>query len=394
MICGLPILLAIDKKGTSWTTEELLLIDSLRISKLPLPPDDPSNKVSLDDRAASMGHQLFFDQRLSLNNTVSCSTCHIPEKYFSDGRQFPQGLQTGKRNTMSLLGVAYSPWFSWDGRQDSLWAQALSPLENELEHGATRAAIVELIRSDKNYRQQYERIFGDFTDQDKNNQSINKDLHTTPIDPIDIIFSNVGKALAAYQTQIIPGPGPFDRYADALLSGNPGNEHISGAAQEGLKLFIGRANCINCHNGPLLTNNEFHNTGVIPSKNQLPSFGRSSGLRDVFSNAFNCTSRFSDSANNCPELNYAKTGKELVGAHRTPSLRNISETAPYMHAGQIKTIADVLNHYNNAEISILGHNEAKPLNLNPSELLLIEDFLLSLTGPIHLDNEWLRPPIR
>ncbi len=392
-VCITPLIFVEgNNRGIRWTQEELLLIDSLRLANLPRPPPDPTNMVADSAKAVTFGHQLFFDTRLSINGAVSCATCHIPLNYFSDNQQFSNGIKRGERNTPALVGIAYSPWFFWDGRRDSLWAQALSPLENTLEHGSTRSLIAKLIREDKDYRIQYESLFGIFPDIKLAEQNTSPKGESEKL--ISQVFSNVGKVLASYQREIKPGPTAFDQFADALLSGDYENSYLSGAAQEGLKLFLGKANCINCHNGPLLSNNEFHNTGVLPAPKQLPSLGRSAGIRNALSNEFNCLSSYSDSNNDCSELLHAKMGKELIGAHRTPTLRNISKTSPYMHAGQIKTIGEVLNHYNRAAISIVGHNEAKPLNLTESELQMLESFLLALTGPIDMSDELMFPPLQ
>ena len=193
----------------------------------------------------------------------------------------------------------------------------------------------------------------------------------------------------------MPGRTRFDDYVAAVTAADTARqkELFSDDETLGLQLFIGDANCTQCHNGPLLTNNEFHNTGVISFPGELPDKGRANGVREVLNNVFSCNGPFSDDpARVCPELEYVRTGPELIGAFRTPSLRNLENTAPFMHKGQIPTLFDVLEHYNDAPLAMIGHNEAKPLNLRASDLRAIEAFLLTLSAPLSTDEKWLRPP--
>ncbi len=150
----------------------------------------------------------------------------------------------------------------------------------------------------------------------------------------------------------------------------------------GLQLFIGAARCTECHNGPLLTNDEFHNTAVLAFPGDLPDRGRIDGVREVIESEFNCLGKYSDdSQHRCAELTFVRTGPELVGAVRTPSLRTLARTGPYMHRGQIDTLAGVLEHYNQAPDAMIGHNEAKPLGLSRPQLRRLEAFLETLAAP-------------
>ncbi len=153
----------------------------------------------------------------------------------------------------------------------------------------------------------------------------------------------------------------------------------------GLRLFIGEANCTQCHNGPLLTNNEFHNTGLINPAGEVPDKGRIVGVREVLEHPFNCKGQHNDAAlKNCSELTFARTGPELIGAFRTPSLRNLENTAPYGHKGQLAALPEVLAHYNAAPDALIGHNEAKPLGLGNRELAQLEAFLRTLSAPVEM----------
>ena len=162
----------------------------------------------------------------------------------------------------------------------------------------------------------------------------------------------------------------------------------------GLRLFIGRANCIQCHNGPLFTNNDFHNTGV-PSKSNLdPDLGRAEGVKTVRADEFNCLDSFSDAGEgDCAELKFMKTdSSELLGRFKVPTLRNVSNTAPYMHSGDFLTLSEVLVFYNHPPEAKLGQSELNPLYLNTSELSQMESFLKTLIGPVNAQEKYFLPP--
>jgi cytochrome c peroxidase len=149
----------------------------------------------------------------------------------------------------------------------------------------------------------------------------------------------------------------------------------------GMRLFIGKASCVNCHNGPLLTNNEFHNTGVPAGAALLADNGRLAGADAVQRDEFNCRSRWSDSRSKCPELEFLVTGDHVLErAFKVPSLRNVAERAPYMHAGQFSTLSEVVEHYNRAPKAPAGHTELEPLRLSAQDRRQIEAFLRSLSG--------------
>lgn len=354
-----------------WSGSDIAILESLSLTALPPLPEDRSNAVADDPRAARMGQQLFNDPRFSANGMISCATCHQAIRNFTDGLPKGQALGTVARNTPSIVGTAYSPWQFWDGRSDSQWSQALAPLEDANEHGVDRALVANLIATDAGYREQYEELFGSL------------DAGET-----SVTFANVGKAIAAFERTLMPGRSRFDDFADAVASGESGEEHLSADEAQGLRLFIGDANCTQCHNGPLLTNNEFHNTGVITFPGELPDKGRVDGVREVLASEFNCASEYSDDpGRSCVELEFVRTGPELIGAFRTPSLRNLENTAPYMHKGQHADLAAVLDHYNEAPDAIIGHNEAKPLGLSTRELRQLEAFLGALAAPLTLTTQ-------
>jgi len=355
-----------------WTEAETGVLRSLWLDSLPDLPEDRSNAVADNPKAAEFGRKLFFDARLSANGGISCATCHQAERRFTDGLQKGQAIGATARHTPSIVGTAYSPWQFWDGRRDSQWAQALAPLEDPNEHATDRAQVVALVAEDADYRASYESLFGRLPD--------------LPIpDPLALnsAFANIGKSIAAFERTIMPTASRFDEYVEAVVLDDSNRQAALFSDDEiwGLRLFIGEANCIQCHNGPLLTNHEFHNTGVISFPGDVPDKARIAGVAEVMESEFNCRSSFSDDSDrHCPELEFARTGIDLIGAFKTPSLRNLENTEPFMHKGQLATIAEVLDHYNQAPDSMIGHNEAKPLGLSDRELGQLEAFLATLAA--------------
>ena len=392
--CGASI-----STGGRWTAEEIEQIRSLWIGELePLPPD-PSNRYADDPAAAAFGQKLFFDPRLSSNGRVSCASCHVPEKGFQDGTPRAQGVGTTTRRTMPIAGTAYSPWMFWDGRKDSQWAQALGPLESPVEHGGTRTLYAHVVA--EHYRAEYEAIFGPLPDvsrlprnagpvPDSAARAAWERMTPGQREAITRVYVNIGKAIAAYERRIQYRPSRFDRYAEGLVRDGRAPEGVLTKDEEaGLRLFIGRAQCVNCHNGPLFTNNEFHNIGLPTSRGLPEDRGRALGARQVLEDEFNCRSRYSDARpEECQALEFmVAEGEALVGAFKTPSLRGVAERAPYMHAGQFGSLRDVLRHYNDAPAATVGHTELEPLRLSERELAQLEAYLRTLSGPISADPE-------
>ncbi|MGD1076226.1 MAG: cytochrome c peroxidase [Thermodesulfovibrionales bacterium] len=373
----------------AWSTGDLSILRSLWIGSLPPLPKDPSNAFADNPKAIALGKRLFFDPRFSGNLKVSCATCHRPDMNFTDDLPLAHGMGSTTRRSMPLLGVAYNSWFFWDGRKDSLWSQALGPLENNLEHGFTRSACAYFIS--KYYRGEYEDIFGKMPDIPNAIASpAGEDITVlkawasmTPErkEGVNRIYANMGKALAAFVRTIVPGPSRFDRYVEELLQHDSAilPKMFTPDEVNGLRLFIGKAKCTNCHNGPLFTNGDFHDTGV-PSPAKMPQErGRADGMRMVLSDEFNCLGRYSDAGSqDCAELRFLDTdAAKYVGAFKTPTLRNVAERGPYMYAGQFATLKEVLEFYRRSKSRELGHGE-----LTDEELSEIEAFLHTLSGPV------------
>jgi cytochrome c peroxidase len=205
-------------------------------------------------------------------------------------------------------------------------------------------------------------------------------------DQVTRIFANVGKSIAAYERQIMPAPSRFDFYVEAVLAGNTEVMEATLTPDEvaGLRLFIGKANCTQCHNGPLFTDNHFHNTGIPVAADLPEDTGRALGAQQVLADEFNCLSPYSDAAaDDCAELRFmVAEGHELERQFKPPSLRNVAERVPYMHAGQFDSLNMVVEHYNAAPEAPAGHSELEPLGLSELELNQLVAFLHTLTGPL------------
>ncbi len=409
----------------AWSPSELSLLRLQWLGSLPPLPADPSNRVADDPRAAEFGRRLFFDRRLSANGEVACASCHIPGKSFTDGLARSRGVGETKRSAPTLIGAAYAPWYFWDGRSDSLWSQALGPLESPVEHGGNRLQYARLIRNDPVYSDHYETLFGplpDLSDRQRfpdgaspvgTDAAIAEWRGMAEVDrkAVTRIFVNVGKAVAAYQRKLVPGLARFDRYLEKVFQGDPsGGGLMSTDEVAGLKLFVGKAMCVTCHMGPLFTNHGFHNVGAPDPAMSKPGYrlpivhlfiekpepdmGRYRGVRQSLASEFNCLGEYSDATkNDCSELVFANTRhQDTLGAFKVPTLRNVADTAPYMHVGQFATLGEVLRHYNAPPVAPSGRNELIPLALTDRELNQLEAFLHSLSSPPAVSAEWLQIP--
>jgi cytochrome c peroxidase len=379
--------------GETFSDNEKATIASMSLASLPPLPADPTNKYADDPAAAAFGATLFFDQRMSIDGVVSCGTCHLIDRQFQDDLPRGKGIGTTDRRTMPLAGVAWSPWSFWDGRRDSLWAQALTPLEDRREHGGTRAFYAHFVA--ENFKERYQRIFGPLpemstvperagplgTDAEKAAwASMNREQQ----EGVNRVFSNLGKAIAAFERSIVPEETRFDRFAGAVAAGTEPSDDAGLSEEEiaGLKLFIGKANCSTCHTGPRLTDDSFHNTGVPVVPGLPEDLGRAKGVKDVAADPFNCLGKFSDAGPEaCGELRFmVKDGPELTRAYKPPSLRGAATRPPYMHSGQFATLEEVIDHYSRAPAAPLGETELHPLSLSDRERRQLIAFLKTLAN--------------
>jgi len=361
---------------------------------------DSTNRVADDADAANLGQRLFFEPRLSRNGEVSCATCHLPERGFTDGRQRGVGLSEGVRNTQGLLDIADLPWFTWDGRADSLWSQALHPFEDSREMGMPRAELIERVRSIDELRREYEKVFGPLPSPASSPADGAAGVPGPATESIAInrAFANIGKAIAAYERRLRTGPGAFDRELARIAAGESAPADRSDAAasepidgfgeteRRGMLLFAGRAGCWRCHHGPSLSDGSFHSIGVPPLSGELPhDRGRFDAIARLQASPFNAAGAFSDDpAGMRGRLTLSLVAEpSLWGAVRTPSLRNVSKTAPYMHEGQFESLERVVRFYSTLEGALADHHGERvlePLGLSDQEIADLVAFLRSLDG--------------
>jgi len=411
LITQVKIVLAEEVK---WPEQHLAILKTLWIGANKS-EKDLSNAVVNNPLAISLGHKMFFDTRFSANGKVSCASCHQPKQFFSDGLDTGKGIEKVSRNTPTIVGASQNTWFFHDGRNDSLWSQAMGPLENPLEHGGNRNQFAHLIFSDPVLRKEYTLLFGSIEDI---SDSKRFPQHASPLADKSVhkawqamakedqkvitnIFVNIGKVIAAYETQLQPAPSRFDNYVKALLENDISGmqKYLSDTEVKGLQLFIGKGNCTTCHSGSMFTDKGFHNISVQPRIPKKYDWGRYKGAQQVVKNPFNCHSEYNDAPSvnglkQCDELKYIVMDRhETFGAIKTPSLRNVSRTAPYMHAGQYKTLKDVLQHYNDPPPLTTRQSALFPdIDLNEEEINQLEAFLISLESRIDADIALLVEP--
>ncbi len=317
-----------------------------------IPPDNP-----LTVERVELGKKLYFDKRLSADGTVACATCHDPTKGFSDGRPVAIGIrnQAGARNSPTVLYAGFSELQFWDGRAPSLEEQAKQPLINPVEMGQpSHDAVVKAVQAVTDYPPLFQRAFGSPT----------------------ITIDRIVQAIASFERTLAPFSSPFDRF----LAGE--KDAISDSAKRGFQLFLGKARCVTCHEFnaafPFFTDNKFHNIGVAMKGNfeQLAREAQALVGRGKQAEA---------------ELTH-KPGVEAlgrwivtrepkdIGAFKTPGLRNVALTAPYMHDGSLRTLEEVMEFYNKGgEPNPNLDGGMRPLGLTQQEITDIVEFMKSLT---------------
>jgi cytochrome c peroxidase len=317
----------------------------------PLIPDDnpwTAAKVAL-------GEKLYFDARLSADNTVSCATCHDPAKGFGDGKALAVGIaqKTGSRNSPTVINAAFNDFQFWDGRASTLEEQAKGPLTNPVEMGmASHDALVGKLQNIAEYPPLFKQAF----------------------DSDQINIDNVVRAIASYERTVFSFSSPFDRF-------NAGDKAaVSASAQRGWDLFNGKARCNDCHgyvaSSPTFTDNKFHNIGVAMHATNFAELARKVGQSPE------STSELAHAAG------YSELGRFLVtkepkdiGAFKTPGLRNVALTAPYMHDGSQRTLEEVIKFYDKGgEDNPYLDGGIRPLKLTAQEQTDLVEFLKALTS--------------
>ena len=397
--------------GHDWNEDDIRVLRRLWIGSLPDTPPVNTNAVADNPDAVELGQRIFFDKRFSSNGQVSCASCHKPDLYFTDGLPVAQGVGTAKRNAPTVVGASYNTWFFHDGRADSLWSQALGPLEDSNEHGGNRAQYAHIVYTDKTLRTLYERLFGPMPNMSdtkrfpvyagpirRNKRAFSEwgGMDENDRKALTGIFVNIGKAIEAYERKLVPGPSKFDRYVEAAMEKNKTEMQKLFSDEElaGLRVFMAKGNCLICHNGPLFTDSIFHNVATPPRDVTRYDFGRYKGVNKLKKSKFNCLSEYNDAAEKkCDELKYLVIHQdETYAAFKTPSLRNVTKTSPYMHAGQYKTLREVLEHYADPPPTKIGMSDLLPVDLKKEDLEELEAFLKTLDSPVNVDPVLLKPP--
>lgn len=285
------------------------------LKPVPVPRDNPLTPAKVE-----LGKQLFFDPRLSIDDTISCASCHDPAKGWSNGTPFATGVggKMGGRSAPTIINSAYQKFQFWDGRALELEGQALGPMQNPIEMNMKLGELLPKINKIPGYKKQFEAVFGG---------------EATP--------ETLAKAIAAFERTVLSGDAPYDRFK----AGD--KKALSEAAQRGMTVYFNKASCSACHVGPNFTDGSFHNIGVGMDKKE-PDVGR-----------------------------FAET-KVLGdrGAFKTPTLREVARVAPYMHDGSLKTLEDVVEYYDKGGIpNPQLDEEIVPLKLSDQQKADLVTFL-------------------
>lgn len=300
-------------------------------------PASAGNKFADDQNAAQLGFSLFFDSNLGTG--VSCATCHSPERAFTDRAPVSTGKAKGNRNAPTTFNAAHLSVFFWDGRADSLWSQALGPIENPVEMNSTRLTLARTIRD--RYQTAYESAFGALPDMSdwpasgKPGDAAFDALSASVQDQANRLFVNVGKALDAYMRKNATSAGPLERF----LAGD--STQLLEPAQRGLRVFLENG-CQSCHSGPMLTDEGFHDVGFPSLAGAEPDLGRAGGISLLENSPFNLQGPYADPGPAVAKARVPSAGPGDTGAFRTPSLRNLTQTFPYGHDGALPSLNDVL----------------------------------------------------
>jgi cytochrome c peroxidase len=339
------------------------------------PPADPTNKLADNVQAASLGNRLFHDPKLSSCGTVSCASCHD-----GDGRTVPKAKADGcdggitGRNPPTILNVDFMRWFMWDGRSDRLWNQAILPMTSPIEMNSNPNIIRGLLNT--SYMAEYSELFSKTPDETQD----------------DELLANMGKLMQAYERTVRRADAPFDEDVKRFLAAVETGTEEQDPAYLGLKTFFRKGQCVACHQGVTLSDNLFHNLGVKDASESAA--GQEATIDNLLVWKFNAAGQYSDSptGQDAARLNVVKATleekrAEMVGAYKTPTLRNVELTAPYMHTGELNTLEEVVDFYNK------GGDDAgtfqgtrtetiKKLDLTDEEKASLVTLLKSMTGVV------------
>lgn len=287
------------------------------LGEIPIPEDNPMTEEKI-----ALGEMLYYDSRLSGNNVQSCASCHAPGAGYGDGLATFIGFEgfNGSRNSPTIINAGFYKENFWDGRAGSLEEQAAGPITSAVEMNQDLDELVVELSAVQGYVDEFNKVF---------NEPITKD--------------NILKAIAAFERTIVINDTDFDRF----IQGD--DDAISADAKEGMKLFVGKASCITCHAGPLLSDQAYHNLGMEDDEGRAAITGSDADL----------------------------------GAFRTSGLRGVAHTAPFMHDGSLATLKDVINYYNVGGGAHPNKSDLmKPLSLTETEIDQLVAFLESMSGEL------------
>lgn len=338
---------------------------------VPVPDDNPQTPEKI-----ALGDKLFHDKRFSTTGEVSCATCHDREKAFTDSPlSVSEGIdgRTGTRNAPTVINAAYGGTMFWDGRSPDLEDQALHPFVNPVEMGLEdHEPILEIVRSDPEYIAAFDVVFGKRGD--------------------DVTMREVTLAIAAFERTVVAGDSPFDRW----YFGDD-EDAVSEAAKRGFDLFVNKGRCVSCHvveqTQALFTDNRFHNIGVGINRiqNDVPELTREFLEADMTLEEVD-VEVLSDPRTSEIGRFAITHGFDDIGAFKTPTLRNVAVTPPYMHDGSIATLRETVTHYNNGGVTEADDpvndflsGGIRPLDLTEKEIDDLVAFMESLTSPEFAD---------
>lgn len=339
----------------------------LGLPEVSYPADNPQTPEKI-----ALGEKLFHEERFSTTGQVSCSTCHLDESLFTDSpKKVSEGILglTGTRNAPTVVNAAYFETLFWDGRSPSLEDQALHPFVNPVEMGLeNHDPILDIVRSDPDYVKAFEEVFGKTGD--------------------EITITEVTRAIAAFERTKISGDSPFDRY---YFQGD--ESALTDAQKRGFEIFVNEGRCVSCHlieqTQALFTDNRFHNIGV--------------GINDIQKEVPELATEFLKAEATLSEVDVEvlsdkrtselgrfaiSRGLDDLGSFKTPTLRNVELSAPYMHDGSIATLRDVVVHYNNGGVTETDDpvndflsGGIRPLALSDDQIDDLVAFMEALTDP-------------
>ena len=345
----------------------------LGLPPVPIPDDNPQTPEKI-----ALGDKLYREERFSTTGDVACLTCHDPEKAFTDSPlKTSEGIEkkTGTRNSPTVINSAYFTTQFWDGRSPDLEDQSLHPFTNPVEHGLVdHEPILEIVRTDPDYVAAFIEVFGKMGD--------------------EITMREVTLAIASFERTVVAGNSPFDRY---FYAGE--TDALTDQQKRGFELFVNEGRCVSCHvieqTQALFTDNRFHNIGV--------------GINNIQKDVPELATTFLEAERTVSEVDVevltdAKTSElgrfainrdmDDIGSFKTPTLRNIEVTAPYMHDGSVETLKDVMIHYNNGGVTDVGDpvndflsGGIRPLNLEEEQLDDLVAFMEALTSPEFAPDE-------